>query len=197
VWGTLLGPFINYGFMQLIVDRERPYLIGQRSSEAWDAVQTRTYYSNSIIWGILGPKEFFGERYPWVYYSFLVGAGAVFATWLVQKWKPRWNLEHWFNPTLMFYGGTLFPMYPTTNFFMSFLACILFMGILPRYFPVWWRKYNYLTGVGLDCGTQLMTLVCIFIINLPNLSFPSWWGNDPNATDRCFPPADLPPYALN
>ncbi|OOG00122.1 hypothetical protein ASPCADRAFT_161658 [Aspergillus carbonarius ITEM 5010] len=197
VWGTVLGPFINYGFMQLIVDRERPFLIGQRSSEAWDAVQTRVYYSNSIIWGILGPKEFFVDRYPWVYYSFVVGAGTVIVTWLVQKWKPKWDLERWFNPTLLFYGGYLFPYYPTTNFFMSFLACILFMGILPRYFPVWWRKYNYLTGVGLDCGTQLMTLICIFVVNLPNLSFPSWWGNDPNATDRCFPPADLPANALN
>lgn len=166
VYGTLLGPFINYGFMQLIVDRERPYLIGQRSSEAWDAVETRSYYSQSIIWGILGPKRFFNDQYPWVYYSFVIGPALVLLVWLVQKWKPKWNMEHWVNPPLMFLGGTLFPKYETVNFLMSLLACILFMGILPRYAPVWWRKYNYLTGVGLDCGTQLMTLVSV-----PEFSF--------------------------
>lgn len=159
IYGTLLGPFINYGFMQLIVDRERPYLIGQRSSEAWDAVQTRSYYSQSIIWGILGPKRFFNKQYPWVYYSFVVGPGLALLVWLVQKWKRKWNMDQCFNPPLMFLGVILFPKYQSVNFLTSLLACILFMGILPRYAPVWWRKFNYLTGVGLNCGTQLMTLV--------------------------------------
>lgn len=197
VYGTLLGPFINYAFMALIIDRERPYLIGQRSSLAWDAVNSRAYFSSSIIWGILGPKRFFTESYPFVYYAFLLGPLAVTAVWLVQKYKPKWQLEYWFNPTLIFYGGMLFPKYQTVNLMTSLLACILFMGILPRYAPVWWRKYNYLTGVGLDCGTQLMSLMVIFVVNLPNLSFPAWWGNNADAYDRCFPPADLPVNALN
>ena len=88
-----------------------------------------------------------------------------------------------------------------------------------RYHPVWWRKYNYLTGVGLDCGTQIMQTVMVFGINrkispphhvlhtvhaanephhtVPNASMPPWWGNNPIAPDRCFPPADLPVNAMN
>jgi len=159
VWGTFLGPFVNYGFMQLVVDNERPYLIGQKSSVAWDAVNTRYYYSTSMIWGILGPKEFFTGEYHWVYYAFIIGPVVTFATWLVQKWKPHWEMEYWFNPTLIFAGGLFFPYYGTTNFLTSFIFCLIFMGYLFRYRPVWFRKYNYLTGVGLDCGTQIMTLV--------------------------------------
>jgi OPT family small oligopeptide transporter len=166
VYGTFLGPFINYGFMQLIVKYEEPYLIGQKTSNAWDAVQSRYYYSTSIIWGVLGPKRFFGESYPWVYYSFLVGPACVVAVYIVHRWKPHWKVETKFNPTLMFNGGLCFPYYPTANLLTSFLTSITFMGILARYRPVWWRKYNYLTGVGLDCGTQLMTLVCVDLLYL-------------------------------
>jgi len=71
------------------------------------------------------------------------------------------------------------------------------MGYVNRYHPVWFRKYNYLLGVGLDCGTQLMQTVSVFGLSLPNKTFPHWWGNNGNAVDRCFPPASLPPNALN
>ena len=162
VYGTFLGPFINYGFMQLIVDKERPYLIGQRTSTAWDAVQTRFYYSSSIIWGILGPQKFFGDQYPWVYYSFAVGPACVIVMYIIHRWKPQWNIETVINPTVMFYGGSFFPKYQTANLLTSLLTAIAFMGFVARYRPAWWRKYNYLTGVGLDCGTQLLTLVCAF-----------------------------------
>jgi hypothetical protein len=57
------------------------------------------------------------------------------------------------------------------------------MGYVYRYHPVWFRKYNYLLGVGLDCGTQLMQTVMVFGLELPN------------AVDRCFPPANLPAAA--
>lgn len=71
------------------------------------------------------------------------------------------------------------------------------MGYVYRYHPVWFRKYNYLLGVGLDCGTQIMQTILVFGINLPNKSMPYWWGNNVNAYDRCFPPDSLPPNALN
>jgi hypothetical protein len=46
-------------------------------------------------------------------------------------------MEQWFNPPLMFLGVILFPEYQSVNFLTSLLACILFIGILPRYAPVW------------------------------------------------------------
>jgi hypothetical protein len=70
------------------------------------------------------------------------------------------------------------------------------MGYVYRYYPAWFRKYNYLLGVGLDCGTQLMATVMVFGLNLPGVTFPNWWGNNADSADRCFPPATLPPNAL-
>lgn len=70
------------------------------------------------------------------------------------------------------------------------------MGYIYRYHPVWFRKYNYLLGVGLDCGTQLMQTVMVFGLNLPNATFPNWWGNNAMAIDRCFAPGNIPVNAV-
>ena len=55
------------------------------------------------------------------------------------------------------------------------------MGYVYRYKPVWFRKYNYLLGVGMDCGTQLCQTIIMFGINLPDATMPYWWGNNVSA----------------
>ena len=99
---------------------------------------------------------------------------------------------------MLLYGGTLVPVYQTTNLLTTFLLSLTIMGYVYRYHPVWFRKYNYLLGVGLDCGTELLTTVMTFGISLPNASMPFWWGNSASGyTGRCFPPSTLPPAAHN
>jgi hypothetical protein len=45
VYGTLLGPFINYGVMRLIIDNIGvDVLTGVVRSTAWEALQTKNYY---------------------------------------------------------------------------------------------------------------------------------------------------------
>ncbi|KAF7956268.1 hypothetical protein EAE96_005188 [Botrytis aclada] len=198
VYGTLLGPFINYGMMRFIINSEGPKLTGAVASQAWNAVKTRNYYSLSVIWGVIGPKVLFGEGslYSWIYYGFFVGPALVLVTYLVHKWKPHWKIEERFNPTLICFGATNFPVYQTTNLMTSAAVSTFFMGYVYRYHPVWFRKYNYLLGVGLDCGTQLMQTVMVFGLNLPNATFPNWWGNSAVAIDRCFAPGNIPVNAL-
>jgi OPT family oligopeptide transporter len=121
VWGTLLGPFINYGMMRFIINNEGPKLTGKIVSQAWNAVRTRNFYSQSVLWGVLGPKVFFGSGspYAWVYYGFLVGPICVLITYGIHKWKPHWKIETRFNPVLIFSGGVWFPVYQTANLLTS------------------------------------------------------------------------------
>ncbi|KAF7195508.1 Oligopeptide transporter 7 [Pseudocercospora fuligena] len=199
VWGTLLGPFINVCLMQYVIDDIGiPKLTGEVPTVNWYAAKTKNFYSLSVLWGVLGPQTFFGKDSPynWAYYGFVIGPAAMIIVWLMQKTKlaRNWNLEHYCNPTLFFLGAAMYPIYPMTNFFTAFLASVITMGYVYRYHPAWWRKYHYLTGVGMDCGTQLMQTVLAFCISLPNLNFPTWWGNQPTYIDRCFPPnSKLPP----
>ncbi|RDW77488.1 hypothetical protein BP6252_05541 [Coleophoma cylindrospora] len=200
LYGTLLGPFINYGMMRVIIDNiGKDVLTGAVTSSAWDALKTKNYYSLSVLWGVIGPKVFFSSSssYAWIYYAFAVGPVIVTISWLINKWKPHWNMEHYCNPVVIMYGATLFPVYQTANIMTSAAFSIFFMGYVYRYHPIWFRKYNYLLGVGLDCGTQIMQTFLVFCINLPNQSMPYWWGYNAQAYDRCFPPETLPPNALN
>jgi len=198
VYGTLLGPFINYGLMRVIIDFiGTDVLLGRNPSSSWEAVNTMATYSSSMIWGVLGPKTFFGpgSPYRWVYYGFVVGPVAVALTWGIGKWKPHWHMETRGNILLFMYGATYFPNYASSGVFTSALLSLFFMGYMLRYHPVWFRKYNYLVGVGLDCGTEIMQTVMVFCLDLPGASMPAWWGNSA-VTDRCYPPASLPPNAV-
>ncbi|GIZ39931.1 hypothetical protein CKM354_000329300 [Cercospora kikuchii] len=198
-WGTLLGPFINYAVMRAILQSVGiPTLTGKTPSVNWDAARTRNFYSSSVIWGVLGPEQFFSKdsMYSWVYYAFLTGPAAVLIVWLFQQRLPKWDMEKLCNPPLIFYGISLFPIYPTTSILTSFIAAVVFMGYIYRYHPAFWRKYHYLLAVGLDCGTQVMSTVMAFAISIPNVKFPTWWGNNPTFPDRCFPPNQKLPSAM-
>lgn len=70
VWGTLIGPFVNFGMMRFIIDNiGADVLTGAKTSVNWLALQTRNYYSISVLWGVIGPKNFFGSGslYHWLY----------------------------------------------------------------------------------------------------------------------------------
>lgn len=180
VYGTLLGPFVNYGIMRLIIDRiGKAALTGKMESNAWLALKTKNYYSLSVLWGVLGPKVIFakGSLYSWIYYAFIVGPVLVTAVYIVHRYKPHWQLETRFNPIVIMYGAFTSPVSQTVNIFTSGVAALFFMGYMLRYHPVWFRKYNYLLGVGLDCGSQLCQTIIMLAINLTNSTFPQWWGN--------------------
>jgi hypothetical protein len=181
IYGTFLGPFVNYGIMRLVIDRiGKDVLTGAVESNAWLALKTRNYYSLSVLWGVLGPKVIFSREseYNWIYYAFLVGPAVVIIVYAVHRFRPQWNLETNCNPVVIMYGATLFPVYQTVNLMTSAILSFVFMGYMLRYRPVWFRKYNYLLGVGLDAGSQVCQTVIMFGINLPNVVMPSWWGND-------------------
>jgi hypothetical protein len=112
---------VSVGF---ILNHEGPELTGQVASTAWNALQTRNFFSMSVLWGVLGPKILFQKDSPyyWIPYGFLLGAGVMFLVYLVHRWKPRWNLEERFNPVLFCVGAVNFPVYTTTNMLSSGLV---------------------------------------------------------------------------
>jgi hypothetical protein len=77
-----------------------------------------------VLWGVLGPKAFFGggSAYSFLYYAFAVGPALVIAMYFVHKRKPHWQVETRFNPVLILSGGVWFPIYQTANLFTSALA---------------------------------------------------------------------------
>lgn len=137
VYGTLLGPFINYGVMRLIIDNiGAETLTGEKPSTAWLALKSRNFYSISVIWGILGPQTFFkkGSLYAWTYWGFLVGPLAVILVYLVHRRKPHWQLETRLNPVILFFGATWYPVYQTVNIMTCALLALFLWVFLCRLF---------------------------------------------------------------
>ena len=178
VYGTFIGPFINYGVMRWLINKEGGPGGGKLTQAIpnvqWDALNTRSFYSSSVIWGVLGPKSFFDKtsQYSFVYYGLLVGPITVAAAYAVHRWKPTWQVETRFNPVLLFLGASVFPVWQSVNLFTSTLVNAFFNGYMFRYHPVWWRKYNYLLGVGMDCGTQLVQVSSMISYHIPSRGLP-------------------------
>lgn len=208
VYGTLLGPFVNWICMRLIIDTQGAEALlatGNSNPTGWDALKTKNFFSVSVIWGILGPAKVLGpgSPYRWLYLGFGLGIVAVLALWLAHKARPRWQVDRWpVHPAIIFHGAALFPLYPTTNLTTSMIAAVSAMGLVQRVNPRWFARYNYLLGAGLDCGAQLMQMVLAVAVLLLNregtqgLQMPNWWGNDATHIDRCFPPPGLPPAVM-
>lgn len=216
VYGTLLGPFVNWACMRLIIDtqgaaallRREEGLQGVQGGE-WNAVKTKNFFSVSVIWGVLGPARVFGSSpssispYRWLLSGFAAGTAAVLLLWLIHRARPAWGVQRWpVHPAIIFHGASLFPVFPTANLTSSMGAAVLSMGVMRRWHPRWFARWNYLLGAGLDCGAQLVQMVlgvALLIFNShekQGIRMPHWWGNDAVAVDRCFPPSDLPPTAI-
>jgi len=200
--------------MRYIIDQEGQKLTGVIISSAWLALKTRNFYSLSVLWGVLGPKVFFAKvpntpGYTTDFSSVLCSSPSLIpSTDGILIGKSRHALTRSCCSTiLLFYGpavlrsccstGLPLPYKPICQFAHQHAFQPHFHGYVYRWHPVWWRKYKYLLAVGLDCGTQLMQTVQVLGINLPNKTFPSWWGNNADQIDHCFPSAELPPNALN
>ncbi|EMF12399.1 OPT superfamily oligopeptide transporter [Sphaerulina musiva SO2202] len=199
MWGTAIVPLVNYGVTRLVLDNiDHAMLKGIKHSVSWNALGTKAWYSASILWGVIGPGRMFGSgsEYNFVYYGALIGFLVVVLTYYLQRWMPNLETEYYLNAPIFFQSFSEIPIAPMTSFFSGFIASLVFMGYILRRHPVWWANYNYLLAMALACGVAFQGLVMAFAFNMPRVDFPNWWGNHPDYPDRCFPPTDKLPAAM-
>ena len=66
--GTCIGCFVNLAVVRIILNPEagyRGFLDGSEidPTSQWDGRKVRIFYSASILWGAIGPIEFFSGQY--------------------------------------------------------------------------------------------------------------------------------------
>lgn len=101
VYGTMLGPFVNYACMRLIIDSQGPEMLTGNPSGKWAAPRTRNYYSLSVIWGVLGPKSIFGadSMYRGIILGLVAGPAFVVVYWTLRKrLSGNWKLSSMSTP---------------------------------------------------------------------------------------------------
>lgn len=174
VWGCIVQIAVLRWSYGSIEDLCQPH---QKSN--FTCPNAKTFFTASIIWGVIGPKRIFshGELYWGTLFFFVIGAVLPILNWLVLKKWPNSPIR-WLNWPVFFSGTGYIPPATPYNYGAYCLVGLLFGYYIKRKFFHWWTKYNYSLSAGLDIGLAWSSLIIFLAINLSNTNAPSWWGNN-------------------
>ncbi|CAG8126710.1 unnamed protein product [Penicillium nalgiovense] len=172
IWSSLVSPAVAGYVVNHIDDICTPEAANNMTCR-----RTQTQFNTHLVWGLFGDKLFSsGGRYSWVLYFFLVGGLTSLVHFLLVKFRPR---SFWkeFNPILFFGGAANIPAVTGFNFSTWFVVAGIFNFYIHRRFVEWWRKYNLVMAIGLDCGLAIAAIIIYFCVVYTGASEKlSWWG---------------------
>lgn len=151
-----------------------------------------TFFSASVLWGVIGPKKVFNGLYPILQWCFLIGALATIPCLILKKYFPKWT--RYFQPTLIIGGMLQYAPYNLTYFTVGMYVSFYFMYYLRKYYLPWWEKYNYILTSALTAGCAFSGIIIFFAVQYHPKDI-DWWGNSVsyNGVDAESPPLlDLP-----
>ncbi|KAH8434376.1 small oligopeptide transporter, OPT family [Aspergillus melleus] len=138
----------------------------------------KTFFSSSIVWGVIGPKRMFGPGaiYTSIQWFWLLGALLPIVFYIIMRFWPR-SPARFLNAPVMLGAMAWLPPATPLSFSTWAMFGLLFNYFIRRRWPGWWHTYNYITAAGLDSGLVISTIIIFFAITLPNVAIPNWWGN--------------------
>ncbi|KAI9027412.1 OPT family small oligopeptide transporter [Phycomyces nitens] len=174
--GTFLAGIINLATAHWLMDTTQD--ICTPAGHPFTCPNARTFYSASIIWGVIGPGKMFGigSQYSATLWFFLIGFLLPIPFWLLTKKFPNQKWLAYVHIPLIFNATGMMPPAVPLNFSMWCLVGFIFMYWLRKYRHNWWSKYNYVTSAALDSGTAIAGLI-IFGVVAGSGYTPDWWGN--------------------
>uniref|UniRef100_A0A803MUR7 Oligopeptide transporter n=1 Tax=Chenopodium quinoa TaxID=63459 RepID=A0A803MUR7_CHEQI len=158
----------------------------------WTCSFDRTFFSASVIWGLVGPRRIFGDLgcYSHMNWFFLAGALAPCLVWLALKAFPKQKWIGLINMPVILGATMMMPPASAVNFTSWIIVGFLSGYVVFRYRPKMWERYNYILSGGLDAGTTFMTILLFFSLQyVSNISL-DWWGN--RSDDMICPLAQCP-----
>lgn len=136
------------------------------------------FFTNSIVWGVIGPRRMLGAGSMYVDFNWfwLIGAAIPVVLWVLIKKLHIKSLQSIQAPVIFGSLGWLPPATPLTYFSWAFWG-LMFNYLIHNKFNAWWKKYNYITAAALDSGLIISSIVIFLAITFPNVTIPQWWGN--------------------
>ena len=140
----------------------------------------RVHFNGSILWGVVGPAEFFGPgaTYRILVWAFLVGAVLPIPLWLYGR-NRRSSIVRKINLPVLF--GSLGWIPPATglNFSVWALVCFVFNYLIKNRAQAWWAIYTMTLSAALDSGLAFGIVVVFFGFIYPGwMSNFRWWGTE-------------------
>ncbi|KAI0454753.1 OPT-domain-containing protein [Xylaria acuta] len=140
----------------------------------------RVHFNGSILWGVVGPAEFFGPNatYRSLVWCFLIGAIAPIPLWLYGR-RKRNSIVRKINLPVLFGSLSWIPPATGLNFSVWAVVCYIFNYLIKNRANAWWAKYTMTLSAALDSGLAFGIVVVFFGFIYPGWmdSF-SWWGTE-------------------
>lgn len=140
----------------------------------------RVHFNGSILWGVVGPAEFFGRgaTYRPLVWCFLIGAIAPIPLWYISKGKKD-SIIRKINLPVLFGSLSWIPPATGLNFSVWFVVCYLFNYLIKNRATAWWAKYSMTLSAALDSALASGIVVVFFAFIYPGVmdGF-SWWGTE-------------------
>ncbi|KAK4163171.1 OPT oligopeptide transporter protein-domain-containing protein [Cladorrhinum sp. PSN259] len=140
----------------------------------------RVHFNGSILWGVVGPSEFFGPNatYRSLVWAFAVGAVLPIPLWLYARNRKDSIVRKISLPVLF---GSLGWIPPATglNFSVWAVVCFVFNYLIKKRAGAWWAKYTMTLSAALDSGLAFGIVVVFFGFIYPGFTKGfSWWGTE-------------------
>ncbi|KAK6462456.1 OPT oligopeptide transporter protein-domain-containing protein [Scheffersomyces coipomensis] len=171
---VLIQSFISYGVINFTIDSIKDYC-QPFNKQKFTCPGTSTFYTASVLWGVIGPKRVFGGLYPVLKYCFLAGFLMAIPCIFIKKYAPR-GFTKYFEPTIIIGGVLSYAPYNLSYYTGSLYLSIIFMKFIKERYESWWKKYNYILSCGLSSGLAFSSIIIFFAVDYKTVEL-NWWGN--------------------
>ena len=170
----LIASFIQLAILNYQITGIKNYC-DPYNTQKFTCPNTRTFYSASVLWGVIGPKKVFDNLYPTLKWCFLIGFLLAFPCIALKKWGPQKYVKT-FEPAIVIGGILNYAPYNLSYYIPSVYASFAFMWYIKNKYEAWWQKYNYLLSSGLTAGVAFSSIIIFFAVMYHEKDI-NWWGN--------------------
>ncbi|KAI9640474.1 hypothetical protein NHQ30_011220 [Ciborinia camelliae] len=157
-----------------------PHICTPQAINGFVCPLARVHFNGSILWGVVGPGEFFGPNatYRALVWCFPIGAIAPIILWLYSRNKKH-SIVRKINLPVLFGSLSWIPPATGLNFSVWALICYLFNYVIKRKHSAWWAKYTMTLSAALDSGLAFGLVVVFFGFVYPGwMDHFKWWGTE-------------------
>ncbi|KAI5963484.1 OPT2 [Candida pseudojiufengensis] len=123
-----VASFIQLGILNFQITGIKDYC-DPLNKQKFTCASTRTFYSASVLWGVIGPKKVFDHLYPLLRWCFLIGFLLAFPCAAIKKYGPRKYFKT-FEPSIIIGGFLNFAPYNLSYFLPGVYVSYAFMIII-------------------------------------------------------------------
>lgn len=174
---VFISSFVGLATLNFTIGNISDYCAADQKQK-FTCPDAKTFYSASVLWGVIGPKKVFDGLYPVLKWCFLIGFLLAFPCIAIKKYgTKKFTILKYFEPVLIIGGFLNWAPYNLSFITPGFIASFFFMHLIRKRYLTWWEKYNYILSGGLTSGVAFSSIIIFFAVQYHEKDV-SWWGNN-------------------